>query len=121
MNVLFKQVDVFSTTRYGGNPFGVVLLGDNHQLTSSQMQKFAAWTNLSETTFILPPTHIDADYQLKIYTTTRELPFAGHPTLGMLTICLLDDLLLCCVKMYYKLIDYIIFCFVNIYIYLYIV
>lgn len=76
----FKQVDVFSVIRYAGNPVGVVLFAN--ELTSSQMQQFAAWTNLSETTFVLPPTNPDADYQLRIFTTARELPFAGHPTLG---------------------------------------
>jgi PhzF family phenazine biosynthesis protein len=76
----FKQVDVFSLQRYGGNAVAVVLEADG--LSSSAMQRFAAWTNLSESTFILPPTHPDADYALRIFTNSRELPFAGHPTLG---------------------------------------
>jgi PhzF family phenazine biosynthesis protein len=76
----FKQVDVFSTHRYGGNPVAVVL--DSTGLSAQQMQRFAAWTNLSETTFLAPPSHPEADYAIRIFTNTRELPFAGHPTLG---------------------------------------
>jgi PhzF family phenazine biosynthesis protein len=56
-------------------------------LSDGEMQKFAAWTNLSETTFIFPPKNIQADYSLRIFTNTRELPFAGHPTLGERSSC----------------------------------
>ncbi|MER6946050.1 PhzF family phenazine biosynthesis protein [Nonomuraea sp. NPDC000554] len=76
----FRQVDVFTTTPYHGNPLAVVLDADG--LTTEEMQRFAHWTNLSETTFVLPPTTSDADYRVRIFTTTSELPFAGHPTLG---------------------------------------
>lgn len=76
----FKQVDVFTTTPYGGNPVAVVL--DGAGLTADEMQRFANWTNLSETTFVLPPTDPGADYQVRIFTPVSELPFAGHPTLG---------------------------------------
>ena len=79
MTRAFTQVDVFTTTPYGGNPVAVVLDGDG--LTSEQMQRFARWTNLSETTFVLPPTD-GADYRVRIFTPVLELPFAGHPTLG---------------------------------------
>ena len=74
------QCDVFSTQPTGGNGLAVVLEGDG--LTDRQMQAFARWTNLAETTFICPPTENAADYLLRIFTTSRELPFAGHPTLG---------------------------------------
>jgi PhzF family phenazine biosynthesis protein len=76
----FHQVDVFTTTPYRGNPVAVVLDGEG--LTTDEMQTFARWTNLSETTFVLPPTVPDADYQVRIFTPVSELPFAGHPTLG---------------------------------------
>src|ERR1700731_228789 len=76
----FCQVDVFTTTPYRGNPVAVVL--DGAGLSDEQMQRFANWTNLSETTFVLPPTVQGADYQVRIFTPTLELPFAGHPTLG---------------------------------------
>jgi PhzF family phenazine biosynthesis protein len=76
----FAQVDVFTTTPYHGNPVAVVLDGEG--LSTEQMQRFARWTNLSETTFALPPTVPDADYRVRIFTPTAELPFAGHPTLG---------------------------------------
>jgi PhzF family phenazine biosynthesis protein len=76
----FAQVDVFTTTPYRGNPVAVVLDGEG--LTVEQMQRFAHWTNLSETTFVLPPTLPGADYHVRIFTPTAELPFAGHPTLG---------------------------------------
>jgi PhzF family phenazine biosynthesis protein len=76
----FAQVDVFTTTPYRSNPVAVVLDGEG--LTVEQMQRFAHWTNLSETTFVLPPTVPGADYRLRIFTPTAELPFAGHPTLG---------------------------------------
>ncbi|MFM8529077.1 MAG: PhzF family phenazine biosynthesis protein, partial [Ilumatobacteraceae bacterium] len=77
---MFQQVDVFTAEPYLGNQVAVVLDGDG--LTDADMQRFARWTNLSETTFVLPPTQPGADYRLRIFTTTRELPFAGHPTLG---------------------------------------
>jgi PhzF family phenazine biosynthesis protein len=76
----FSQVDVFTATPYSGNPVAVVLDGEG--LTDDEMQRFANWTNLSETTFVLPPTARDADYQVRIFTPVSELPFAGHPTLG---------------------------------------
>ena len=76
----FQQVDVFTATPYLGNPVAVVLQSDG--LSDAQMQQFARWTNLSETTFLLPPTEPLADYRLRIFTPHRELPFAGHPTLG---------------------------------------
>ena len=76
----FTQVDVFSREPYLGNPVAVVL--DGTDLTDDAMARFARWTNLSETTFVLPPTDPDADYRLRIWTPDRELPFAGHPTLG---------------------------------------
>ncbi|MCZ4509619.1 PhzF family phenazine biosynthesis protein [Streptomyces sp. ActVer] len=76
----FVQVDVFSTTPYLGNPVAVVL--DGTDVTDEEMQRLARWTNLSETTFVLPPTVPEADYRLRIFTPGGELPFAGHPTLG---------------------------------------
>src|SRR5664279_2543919 len=76
----FAQVDVFSTTPYLGNPVAVVL--DAAGLDDEVMQRVARWTNLSETTFLLPPTDPVADYQVRIFTPGGELPFAGHPTLG---------------------------------------
>jgi PhzF family phenazine biosynthesis protein len=76
----FRQVDVFTTTPYLGNPVAVVLDADG--LSDADMQRFARWTNLSETTFVLPPTAADADYRVRIFTPALELPFAGHPTLG---------------------------------------
>ena len=76
----FAQVDVFTDVPYRGNPVAVVLDGDG--LSTAEMQRFAHWTNLSETTFVLPPTASGADYRVRIFTPTLELPFAGHPTLG---------------------------------------
>jgi PhzF family phenazine biosynthesis protein len=76
----FKQVDVFTPVAYKGNPLAVVLDGDG--ISDEAMQHFAAWTNLSETTFLLPPTTDEADYRVRIFTPGGELPFAGHPTLG---------------------------------------
>jgi PhzF family phenazine biosynthesis protein len=76
----FQQVDVFTTTPYLGNPVAVVL--DAEGLSDTDMQRFARWTNLSETTFVLPPSDGGADYQVRIFTASLELPFAGHPTLG---------------------------------------
>jgi len=76
----FRQVDVFTETPYRGNPVAVVLDADG--LTDEQMQRFAHWTNLSETTFVLPPDEAGADYRVRIFMPGGELPFAGHPTLG---------------------------------------
>lgn len=76
----FRQVDVFGASVLLGNPVAVVL--DAQDLTDEQMQRLARWTNLSETTFVLPPQHPDAHYRLRIFTPDEELPFAGHPTLG---------------------------------------
>ncbi len=87
----FFQIDVFTSVPYAGNPLAVVV--DAEGLTSDDMQRFARWTNLSETTFLLPPTDAKADYRVRIFTSAAataqrssssafELPFAGHPTLG---------------------------------------
>lgn len=87
----FRQIDVFTSVPYAGNPLAVVV--DAEGLTSDDMQRFARWTNLSETTFLLPPSDAKADYRVRIFTSAAstaqrsspsayELPFAGHPTLG---------------------------------------
>jgi len=76
----FRQVDVFTDIPYFGNPLAVVHDADG--LTTEQMQRFASWTNLSETTFLLAPGDEQADYWVRIFTPAAELPFAGHPTLG---------------------------------------
>jgi PhzF family phenazine biosynthesis protein len=76
----FAQVDVFTTGPGLGNPLAVVLDGDG--LGTEAMQRFAAWTNLSETTFVVTGTDPGADYTVRIFTPTAEIPFAGHPTLG---------------------------------------
>ena len=76
----FKQLDVFSRESLKGNPLAVVLGADS--LSDQQMADFARWTNLSETTFLLTPRDPRADYRVRIFTTLKELPFAGHPTLG---------------------------------------
>ena len=76
----FKQVDVFTAVPYRGNPVAVVL--DGGGLSDERMQRFARWTNLSETTFLLPPRSAEADYRVRIFTPGGELPFAGHPTIG---------------------------------------
>ena len=76
----FQQVDVFTAEPLKGNPLAVVV--DADALDDAQMAAFARWTNLSETTFLLRPTTPEADYRVRIFTTQRELPFAGHPTLG---------------------------------------
>jgi PhzF family phenazine biosynthesis protein len=78
--VRFKQVDVFTSVPFKGNPLAVVFDADG--LDAKQMQAIAHWTNLSETTFLLKPTDPAADYRVRIFTTHGELPFAGHPTLG---------------------------------------
>ena len=80
MKRAFAQVDVFTATPYLGNPVAVVL--DGAGLSTQDMQAFTDWTNLSEATFVLPPTQPGADYALRIFCPGRELPFAGHPTLG---------------------------------------
>lgn len=76
----FQQVDVFTAVPYCGNPLAVVLQADG--LDDATMQRFAHWTHLSETTFLLAPTDPGADYRVRIFTPGGELPFAGHPTLG---------------------------------------
>lgn len=76
----FSQVDVFTAAPLLGNPVAVV--HDADDLEGSVMQSFTDWTNLSEATFLLPATHPDADYRVRIFCPGRELPFAGHPTLG---------------------------------------
>lgn len=76
----FQQVDVFSPIPFRGNPLAVVVDADG--LSTEEMRQFSRWTNLSETTFILPPTSADADYRVRIFSLAQELPFAGHPTLG---------------------------------------
>ena len=76
----FKQVDVFTDRPFFGNPVAVVLEAEG--IASDDMQRIARWTNLSETTFVLPPEARDADYRLRIFTPAEELPFAGHPTIG---------------------------------------
>lgn len=76
----FIQCDVFSPYPTLGNALAVVV--DGQGLSEECMRRFAAWTNLAETTFLLPPEHAAADYRLRIFTPSREMPFAGHPTLG---------------------------------------
>src|SRR6059058_997656 len=76
----YSQVDVFTDTALLGNPLAVV--HDGSGLDTGRMAAFARWTNLSETTFLLPPTTPEADYRVRIFTPGGELPFAGHPTLG---------------------------------------
>jgi len=76
----FDQVDVFSPTPFKGNPLAVI--ADADELDERQMQVIATWTNLSETTFLSRPVDPAADYRVRIFTPQRELPFAGHPTLG---------------------------------------
>jgi PhzF family phenazine biosynthesis protein len=76
----FKQVDVFTDRPFFGNPVAVVIGAD--RLETAQMQRIAAWTNLSETTFLLKSTQAGTDYRLRIFTPRQELPFAGHPTVG---------------------------------------
>ena len=82
----FRMIDVFpSATPQSGNPLAVVLEAEGlttEVLTTAQMARFSAWTNLSECTFVLPPTDPGADYRVRIFSLTTELPFAGHPTLG---------------------------------------
>ena len=77
---VFQQVDVFTAVAFKGNPLAVVVGADH--LSEEQMATIANWTNLSETAFLLTPAHPEADYRVRIFTPERELPFAGHPTLG---------------------------------------
>src|SRR5688572_21325417 len=77
-NLRFKQVDVFTSKPFFGNPVAVVIGGDD--LDTETMQRITRWTNLSEATFLLPSQA--ADYRVRIFSPTRELPFAGHPTIG---------------------------------------
>lgn len=78
--VSFQQVDVFTAVPYRGNPVAVIL--DGRGLSDARMQHIANWTNLSETTFVLPATAAGADYRVRIFTPRQELPFAGHPSVG---------------------------------------
>ena len=80
MDTTFYQVDVFSNELFGGNPLAVFLKGEN--FTEDQLQKVAREMNLSETTFVFPPSHPDANFDVRIFTPGKEIPFAGHPTLG---------------------------------------
>ncbi|MEG3158943.1 PhzF family phenazine biosynthesis protein [Sphingomonas sp. LB2R24] len=80
MTKSFKLVDVFGTAPFTGNPLAVV--ADAQGLSTDDMQRITRWLNLSETTFLLPPTDTLADYRVRIFALARELPFAGHPTLG---------------------------------------
>lgn len=80
MSIGFRLVDVFHDQPFTGNPLAVVMEGAG--LSDEQMQRITRWLNLSETAFLLPPTGADADYRVRIFTLERELPFAGHPTLG---------------------------------------
>jgi len=80
MKVAFKQVDVFSALPFNGNPLAVIM--DAQGLSDEELAAIARWTHLSETTFVLPPQDAAADYRVRIFTVTGELPFAGHPTLG---------------------------------------
>lgn len=80
MKVAFKQVDVFTSTAFKGNPLAVIM--DAQGLSDARLAAIARWTNLSETTFVLPPQDSAADYRVRIFTVEGELPFAGHPTLG---------------------------------------
>jgi len=76
----YLQLDVFCARAGGGNPLGVVIGADDWD--AADMQRFAAWTNLVETTFVLKPTQPQASYRLRIFTPAKEIPFAGHPTIG---------------------------------------
>ena len=79
-NYPFQIIDVFGTAPFTGNPLAVIAGADD--LSSGELQKIACWLNYSETAFLLPPTRAAADYRVRIFTLARELPFAGHPTLG---------------------------------------
>ena len=80
MDTPFYQVDVFSNKLFGGNPLAVFLKGENFK--EDQLQQVAREMNLSETTFVFPPSHPDANFDIRIFTPEKEIPFAGHPTLG---------------------------------------
>ena len=80
MSRRYAVIDVFTANPLSGNPLAVVV--DAEGLDAATMQHFAAWTNLSETTFLLPPTQPGADYRVRIFTPRSELPFAGHPSVG---------------------------------------
>ncbi len=80
MNRQFQLIDVFHEGQFSGNPLAVVLNAEG--LSTEEMQQITSWLNLSETTFLLPPTVAGADYRVRIFTLEREMPFAGHPTLG---------------------------------------
>ena len=80
MNIPFYQVDVFSNKLFGGNPLAVFLNGEKFK--EAQLQQVAREMNLSETTFLFPPSHPDANFDVRIFTPGKEIPFAGHPTLG---------------------------------------
>ena len=80
MDITFYQVDVFSNELFGGNPLAVFLKGENFK--EDQLQQVAREMNLSETTFVFPPSHPDANFDVRIFTPGKEIPFAGHPTLG---------------------------------------
>lgn len=80
MDPVIQIVDVFGAESFSGNPLAVIMGAD--ALETDEMQRLARWFNLSETTFVLSPTHPDADYRLRIFSLDLELPFAGHPTLG---------------------------------------
>jgi trans-2,3-dihydro-3-hydroxyanthranilate isomerase len=80
LDIPFYQVDVFSNKLFGGNPLAVFLKGENFK--EDQLQQVAREMNLSETTFVFPPSHPDANFDVRIFTPGKEIPFAGHPTLG---------------------------------------
>ncbi|SVE19930.1 uncharacterized protein METZ01_LOCUS472784, partial [marine metagenome] len=80
MDIPFYQVDVFSNKLFGGNPLAVFFKGENFK--EDQLQQVAREMNLSETTFVSPPSHPDANFDVRIFTPGKEIPFAGHPTLG---------------------------------------
>ena len=80
MTASFQLIDVFGQEPFTGNPLAVVTT--DYALDAAEMQQITRWLNLSETTFLLPPTNKQADYRVRIFTLERELPFAGHPTLG---------------------------------------
>ena len=80
MSRRFSQVDVFGAANCTGNPVAVVL--DSHDLDDEDLKRFSSWTNLSECTFVFPPSDPAADYRVRIFSLNTELPFAGHPTLG---------------------------------------
>ena len=80
MNRRFQLVDVFHDQPFSGNPLAVVFDADD--LSTEEMQRITRWLNFSETAFLLAPTTHEADYRVRIFTLDREMPFAGHPTLG---------------------------------------